>query len=224
MKSLVLLREEAVRLRRSEGLSLNELAARLQVARTTIYYWVKNVSSGAPTAEIQMQRSESQKANQRLAAVANQAKHAARRKENYDLMREKASEVLQDLEIRDFVVLYLAEGYRKDKNAVGLSNSNPNIIAFTHNCLKRLATNKHFYYSFQYHADQNPDELQLFWASYLGIDAQQIHPIPKTNSGHLKGRRFACEYGIFQIKLGDTRFRAELQALMDAVQEEWAAR
>ncbi len=39
----------------------------------------------------------------------------------------------------------------------------------------------------------------------------------------MRGRRFACQYGVFQVQVGDTAFRARLQALMDAVQEQWAS-
>lgn len=224
MRHISLLRAEAVRLRSSEGFSLRELAERLGVPRSTIRYWVKDTPPGALSEERQLQRAMLQHARQQTGTAAMQAKHAVRRQEAYDLMSRRASEYLRDVEVRDFVVLYLAEGSRKNRNAVAISNSNPKIIVFAHRCMKRLSTNEHFYYSFQYHADQDPSALQHFWASLLGIAPSAIHPTPKTNSGHLKGRRFACEYGVFQLQVGDTRFRAELQALMDAIQKEWAAR
>jgi hypothetical protein len=151
-----------------------------------------------------------------------QAKYAAIRQAAYDAVYSRAANLLQDRDIRDFVVLYLAEGYRKDRNSVSFGNSNPTMIQFAHTCMRKLSTNPHFRYSFQYHADQDPETLKQFWASCLGITPDLIHAIPKTNSGHLKGRRFACEYGVFQIQVGDTAFRARLQALMDVVQEQWS--
>jgi hypothetical protein len=152
-----------------------------------------------------------------------QAKYAAIRQAAYDAVRTQAADLLQDRDLRDFVVLYLAEGYRKDRNCVSFSNSNPTMIQFAHGCMRRLSSKPNFRYSFQYHADQDPAELKLFWAACLGIEPSSIKAIPKTNSGHLKGRRFACEYGVFQVQVGDTDFRARLQALMDAVQEQWAS-
>ena len=56
----------------------------------------------------------------------------------------------------------------------------------------------------------------------LGIDASVIAADPKPSSGHLKHRRINCEYGVCQVRVNDTRFRAQLQALMDVVQEQWA--
>jgi transcriptional regulator with XRE-family HTH domain len=223
MRHAGVLKAEAVRLRALEGFSLNELAERLGIPKSTVRYWVKDTPPGSLSELRQVQRLLRQSARQQAGTAAMQAKYAAMRQEAYAATNMRATELLQDLVVRDFVILYLAEGYRKQRNCVALSNSNPRIIKFAHNAMRRLATNPHFYYSFQYHADQNPDELKLYWAAQLGISSEQIHPIPKTNSGHLEGRRFACEHGVFQIQVGDTRFRAELQALMDAIQEEWAA-
>jgi hypothetical protein len=152
-----------------------------------------------------------------------QAKYAAIRQAAYDEACNHAADLLEDRDLRDFVVLYLAEGYRKDRNSVSFSNSSPAMIQFAHRCMQRLASNRHFRYSFQYHADQEPEVLRQFWASSLGVAAESIKSIPKTNSGHLRGRRFACAYGVFQIQVSDTDFRSRLQALMDAVQEQWAS-
>ncbi|HKP54522.1 MAG TPA: hypothetical protein VJ183_17940 [Chloroflexia bacterium] len=212
MKRLNHLRQKAVELRTQHNMSLDDISTRLNLSRTTVYYWIRGIT---------IERTEKQKAGQKAGTASMQAKCAARREAAYNAALEAASTLLQDHEVRDFVVLYLAEGYRKDRNKVSFSNSNPIMVRFANKCMRRLASNPHFYYSFQYHSDQNPDDLKLFWGMCLGIAPELIHPIPKTNSGHLAGRRFACKYGVFQIQISDTRFRAELQALMDVVQEQW---
>jgi AcrR family transcriptional regulator len=221
MKRLAQTREQAIHLRKSESLSIDELASRLGVSRGTVYYWVKNMPLMQPPGKAKP-RSEKQEANRRAAVAAMQAKYAAVRQSAYDEVYGKAHEMLRDSTIRDFVVLYLAEGYRKDRNTVALGNSNPKIVRFAHDCMKRLATNSHFDYRFQYHADQDPEELKRYWAMILNVEPSTIIPVPKTNSGHLKHRRFNCEYGVCTVRIGDTRFRAQLQALMDAVQEQWS--
>jgi hypothetical protein len=152
-----------------------------------------------------------------------QTKYASLRGSTYEATYREASHLLEDRDIRDFVVLYLAEGYRKDRNSVSFTNSNPQMIRFAHNCMRRMSSNPHFRYNLQYHDDQNRAELIAFWASLLEIDPERINSFPKTNSGKLKGRRFPCEYGIFQIQVSDTLFRSRLQALMDVVQEQWTS-
>jgi AcrR family transcriptional regulator len=212
MRSLAHLKEKAIELRTLHNMSLDDICARLKVSRTTVYYWIK---------DIPITRTEKQHAGQKAGTAAMSAKYAARRQQVYDAAYLQAAELLMDLSMRDFVVLYLAEGYRKNRNVVSFSNSSPQMVRFAHSCMRQLATNLVFHYSFQYHADQDPEELKQFWASCLGVSPDVIRPIPKTNSGHLKGRRFACAYGVFQVRVGDTAFRARLQALMDAVQEQW---
>jgi hypothetical protein len=209
------LRTRARQLRSEQYTTLGEIAAQLGIAKSTAHNWLKDI-------EIPRTISQKQKANQQRAAAANQAKAAARRQAAYDNARAEAVTTLSDQDIRDFVVLYLAEGSRKDRNRVAISNSNPRMIVFAHECMKRLASNPHCYYSFQYHSDQDPEQLRIFWANLLGINPSCVHPIPKTNSGHMKGRRFNCEHGVFQVIVADTLFRAQLQALMDVVQEQWA--
>ena len=217
MRHLAHIRNEARALRAEHRLSLDDISARLNLPRTTVYYWIKDIKV------TDVPRPRKQTPGQLAGSKAMQAKYAAIRQAAYDAVYSQATELLRDRDLRDFVVLYLAEGYRKDRNSVSFGNSNPRMIQFAHGCMRRLSSNPHFRYSFQYHADQDPSELKQFWAACLGIDPDSIKAIPKTNSGHLKGRRFACEYGVFQVQVGDTDFRARLQALMDAVQEQWAS-
>jgi hypothetical protein len=208
------IRAKARELRVTRLMPITDIAAELGLSKSTVYGWVQDIPLPAT-------RSERQRDGQRRGTAAMQAKAAARRREAYDEAYADAERLLADSRIRDFVVLYLAEGYRKNRNKVSFSNSSPRMILFAHGCMKRLATRDGWSYSFQFHADQDPDELRRFWAALLGVEPNRIKPISKTNSGHLKGRLFTCEYGVFQLSVNDTRFRAQLQALMDAVQEQW---
>lgn len=214
MKQLAHLKAKAILLRTTRNYSLDEIASMLALPRTTVYSWIKDIPLGRPPRQNDGQKS---------GTASMVAKYAARREDAYQKAYLSAPQLLLDREVRDFVVLYLAEGYRKNRNQVSLANSNPHIVVFAHLCMRRLSTNSHFRYSFQYHADQDPDELRAYWASQIGVEAQRISAIPKTNSGQLKHRRFACEYGVFQIQVSDTLFRSQLQALMDVVQEQWAS-
>lgn len=134
MRHHVRIREEVVNLRKMQGLSLDELSERFGISRTTIYYWIRNIPFATPTGK-RMESTSRQKANQKAGTAANQAKCAAVRQAAYDAMYSKAREVLQDQEIRDFAVLYLAEGYRKSRNSVSFGNSNPKMIRFAYSTI-----------------------------------------------------------------------------------------
>ena len=65
---------------------------------------------------------------------------------------------------RDFVVLYIAEGYKRDRNRVQIANSDDRVIAMAASWLTSL-TSKWIEYSVHYHADQDLDELRTFWGA-----------------------------------------------------------
>jgi hypothetical protein len=67
------------------------------------------------------------------------------------------------LTFRDFVCLYIAEGYKRNRNVVSICNSDPAVVQLATLWMSRLTERKREY-SIQYHADQNPDELREFWS------------------------------------------------------------
>src|SRR6266446_8568329 len=110
------LREQARQLRIEKHLALGDIAATLGIPKGTAYSWLKDI-------EIPKTVTEKQKLNQQRGTQANQAKCAAIRQTAYHTAYSQARELLSDQRIRDFVVLYLAEGYRRDRNVVSFGNS-----------------------------------------------------------------------------------------------------
>ena len=114
----------------------------------------------------------------------------------------------------------LAEGYKRCRNTVTVCNSDPAIVVFCARWLRRFASNP-IRYSIQYHADQNLQGLQEFWALKLGVRPEEIHLIRKSNSGRLSGRVWRSKYGVLSITASDTLLRARLEAWMHSLQEQW---
>jgi hypothetical protein len=67
----------------------------------------------------------------------------------------------------------------------------------------------------------NLDELREFWSGVLGIESGTIKLLRKSNSNQLQGRSWRSRHGVIQVRLGDTLFRARLQAWMDHLSSEW---
>ena len=124
------------------------------------------------------------------------------------------------LEFRDFVVLYIAEGYKRCRNTVSLANSDPQIIRLAWKWIDRFSCREP-YLNLQYHRDQDPVQLTEFWMAALGIRQDQISLIRKSNSGNLQRRVWRCRYGVASVVSRDTYFRAELQAWIDGVTADW---
>jgi hypothetical protein len=122
---------------------------------------------------------------------------------------------------RDFVVLYIAEGYKRDRNTLSITTSDPVVIALSAAWLERRSGRVPSV-RIQYHADQDTEELRVFWAAKLGVEAAAIRFHPKTNSSQLRTRTWRCAYGVVAVAVHDTLLRARLQAWMDRVFASWS--
>lgn len=204
-------REKARSLRLDRHLSIDEIAERLALPKTTIYYWVKDLPLGRPRRANPGQR----RGNQGMRKKYRLAREAA-----YTQGREEFPRLVADPTFRDFVCMYIGEGSKRNRNAVALCNSNPAVVKLAHRWIKRFARNP-VRYSVQYHADQRLDELLAFWAAELAITPEAIAVQRKSNSNGLKGRTWRSEHGVMTVISTDTLLRARLGAWMDCVQESW---
>lgn len=204
------LREKAVRLRTEQLLTLDELVERLRLPRGTIYHWIKDLP--APPRR--------QSEGQRQGTRAMQAKIVALRDAAYRQGLVEAPTLLQDLSFRDFVVLYMTEGSKRNRNSVEFVNSNAALVRLAHRWITRLTANK-VSYTLQYHADHDVKQLKQYWAGILGIETDIITVKRKSNSNQLSGRQFRSVRGLLSVRVGDTYLRARLQGWMDFVQARW---
>lgn len=208
------IRQKAIQMRRKKRLTIDEIAERLALNRTTVYYWVKDIpiprkGGGGFASEAQ-----------RKGNLAMQAKYRAIREQAYQQGLGEFPELSRDPKFRDFVCMYIGEGYKRSRNDVGICNSDPAVMKLSNEWVTTMTRNK-FEYSLQYHEDQSFEELCVFWGGYLGIEPSTIKVQRKSNSGKLSGRTWRSQYGVFNIRVGDTRFRARLQAWMDSIRAEW---
>jgi hypothetical protein len=204
------IREKARSLRTEKHLSIDEIAGRLALPKTTIYYWVKDLPLGRPRST----------AGQRKGTRNMQTRFAIQRAAAYVCGRIEFEELLAERTFRDFVCMYLAEGYKRSRNTVAVANSDARIIAMCARWMRHFSRNP-VTYAVQYHADQDLDELRGFWSRVLGLEAEAIQLQRKSNSGRLSGRAWRSRHGVLTVRACDTLFRARLQGWMDCLQEQW---
>ncbi len=206
------LRQRARQLRLEKHLTLDELVERLALPRTTVYYWIRDLPLGKPR-----RWSEAQKKG----TAAMKAKYRRLREDAYAQGWAEYDALISLPTFRDFVVLYIAEGYKRNRNVVSLANSDPRVISVAAGWLAHFATNR-LGYAIQYHADQDLAKLVAHWGRVLGIDASTIRLLRKSNSGQLAGRIWRSEFGVLTVSVSDTLLRARLQAWIDRLRDEWA--
>jgi hypothetical protein len=204
------LRERARELRTTKHLSLDEIAERLALPKTTVYCWIVDLPLGRP------RRENGHKGN-----LAMQAKYRRLREDAYAQGWAEYDELVNVPTFRGFVSLYIAEGFKRDRNRVSIADSDERVIGLAVSWMRRFTT-KRLTYSIQYHADQVLAELRDYWGGLLGIDGEAIRFQRKSNSSQLARRTWRCEHGVLTVTAGDTLLRARLQAWIDRIRDVWA--
>jgi hypothetical protein len=184
------IREKARQLRRDKQLTIDELAERMALSRTTIYYWVQDLPLE--------RRTHRQALAQRRASRSNRIRFRRKRDEAYELGSWEFQRLATDPTFRDFVCLYIAEGYKRCRNTVSLANSDPAVIKLANRWICSFAVNP-VRYTVQYHADQNLNELRGFWSAELHVRPSDIKFQRKSNSGQMRWRVWRCRYGVLSV-------------------------
>jgi AcrR family transcriptional regulator len=208
------IREKARKLRRERKLTIDELAERLALPRTTIYYWVRDLPIDRKPATCWPATAHA------AAARSNRRRFKALRDAAYAEGLARFPELSADPSFRDFVTLFIAEGYKRSRNVVAIANSDPAVLRVALKWMRRESV-RSFEFAIQYHADQDLAELRTFWADQLGIDAEAIRLQRKSNSNGLKARTWRSRYGVMSVRTNDTYFRSRLQAWVDCVRAQW---
>jgi hypothetical protein len=205
------LRDCARRLRREKHLTLDEITERLALPRGTVWSWISDLPLGRPPrASLGAQ----------LGNAAMQAKYRKLREDAYAQGLAEFDELALVPTFRDFVVLYIAEGYKRSRNVVAIGNSDPRVVSMAARWLNALA-HRPVTYAVQYHVDQDLDELRGYWGGLLGIPPTAVQMQRKSNSGQLAGRTWRSPHGVLTVRACDTLLRARLQAWIDNVKAAW---
>jgi transposase-like protein len=205
------IKEKARELRADKRLTIDELSERLAISRSTLYYWVRDLPIG---------RTEGETLAAFRAGQVTKEIHRRRRAAAYQQGRDELPILLQQPTFRDFVCMYIGEGFKRNRNVVSICNSDPAVIRLGAHWIRRFARNP-LSYAFQHHADQDPAEVCAFWGELLDIEPAAIKFQRKSNSGRLSGRGWRSQHGVLQVRTADTYLRARLEAWMDGVRAEW---
>ena len=149
-------REKARELRLERRLSIDQIAERMAVSRTTVFYWVRDL----PLGRARLARrapGQSRDAGQ-VSPASRTGLCAGERRDS------RACDALPTF--RDFVCMYIAEGYKRDRNRVALGNSDPRVVVLAARWITRFSR-RPVVYAVQHHVDQR---LELL-ASFLGLRA-----------------------------------------------------
>jgi excisionase family DNA binding protein len=209
------IREKARQLRRDKKLTVDELAERLALSRTTVYYWVRDLPIPGSGSGGGWPESARRKGNRAM-------------QEKYRRLREAAYEeglisTCTSLKIQASAISSVSTSPRGTSGTAmrfRLPNSDQAVIHAAVRWMRMLSARR-LNYSVQYHADQDLNEIRRFWAGELGVEPEEIRLQRKSNSSQLASRTWRCKHGVLTVRTSDTYFREELQAWVDCLRDSW---
>jgi len=148
-------------------------------------------------------------------------KYATIRKEAYDVGLMSYPKHIKNPFFRDFLLVYLCEGYKRSQNMVQVTNSDPTIISLCYPIVKERTKNKMSYFVHIHH-DDNEQSVVKFWSELINIDASQIRVYRRPQK--ITNRKGKLPHGIFTFRVGDTSLRMMIEAWIVSLKKEWSGR
>ena len=205
------LRLKARELRVARKLSLDEIAERLALPKTTIFSWIRDLPLQRPAYVTEARE---------RAWAANSERYRLKREAAYAQGVEEYPALAARSTFTDFVVLYIAEGTKRRRNSVEICNSDPAVMRLAARWLREL-TDRTLHFQVQHHADQELEELCEFWGGEVGVSPGEISVLRKSNSNQLARRTWRSEHGVLTIRILDTMLRSRLEAWIDLTKARW---
>jgi transcriptional regulator with XRE-family HTH domain len=209
--------QEARRMRRDEGLSLNEIAARLQVSKSSASSWVRDIvltepqvaqlTAQNPLYNRQLLSSQLSRARSRIVRVGYQTAGRQRARQGDPLHMAGC-------------MLYWAEG-SKSRCDVGFTNSDPEMVAFFVRFLEHCyCVQKHeiAVYINCFDAQELVSGIEDFWLARLGLPRTQLRKttVNYFSSYSQKKRISKLRYGTCRVNVHRTEI---VQNIYGAIQE-----
>lgn len=203
---------------RKLGHSYKEILEKVKVSKSTLSVWLRNIEI-----PIKGKLKLSKKTGEKRIKAAKSKKrfHKQQRikwqQEGCDLARQNKTDYI-------FVsgcMLYWGEGYKKSRESIGLTNSDPELIIIFLKFLKKYFPNPYekIKCAINCYTDiHSYKKIQKYWASKLKIDLKkftkpQINNSPKSS---IKKRKNLLPYGTCCVRVCDVKSK---QILLGAIQE-----
>lgn len=203
-------------LRVEHGLTVDQLAERLALPRSTIYYWVRDL----PLRESEPRGGATEPVRGRGRAGATAKVPRSAQEAAYEEGLRNYEELAAQPTFRDFVCVYITQGDQRDRTRVALTNSDPAVMRLVNRWLWRL-TDKSPFLSIRYQPDQSLNDLRRFWSETIGAEAQTIRVDRESADELPREPNRRSHYGLLTVVVDDTLLRARLQAWMQRTRESW---
>lgn len=177
IKDYSLLKKKAIKLRKN-GLSYNEIRKNIDVSKSTLSFWLKNIVL-KPEHRKRLYTKQVQ-----ILARGAQSQKERRQREIKEITTRAEKEIRKPLSFEVYrlfgAALYWAEGAKE--NMFQITNSDPCLILFMVNWLKKVFnfSPKDLTVWLNIHSQQNEIKIKKFWSDLTGI------PLKNFGKTHIK--------------------------------------
>lgn len=217
-------RLEAERLRREEGLSYNEIAARIGISKSTLSYWLRDIPL-KPEHEARLK--ERMRTNRATFAARawsiNRERYARARREAYQGGMKVVDALPNETAVDELALamLYLGDG-SKSGNRAEMASTDPNILRYFVQALVRLYAIDVQRLSFRLNlveaARPFEQELKLWWSQQLACPLARF--IKTQFDPRSRARQLTGDYhGVCTVTYNDTYLQQRLLGLAHAYLE-----
>jgi hypothetical protein len=202
-------------LRVEQRLTVDQLASRLALPRSTVYYWVRDLPLGGREGEC-VGAGIAERAGARTGkgavAIAGDAAYEDALRSFDDLAAQPT--------FRDFVCLYIARGSTRERARVSLSDSDAAVMRLANRWMLRLS-NRSPLLSVRYEPGQSLTELRRFWGGIVGVQARTIRVDEEADLAGDRDVTRRARHGVLTVSVEDALLRARLQAWICKTRDSW---
>jgi hypothetical protein len=211
------LRRMARLLRVEQRLTVDQLAARLALPRSTVYYWVRDLPLGKREGE-GVGAGAGDRA--RTGAGARKGASAIAGDAAYEDALRSFDDLAAQPTFRDFVCLYIARGSTRERARVSLSDSDAAVMRLASRWMLRLSDRSPLL-SVRYEPGQSLTELRRFWSGVVGVQARTIRVHAEVDLPGDRDLMQRTRHGVLTVSVEDALLRARLHAWIRKTRDSW---
>jgi hypothetical protein len=205
------LRQMARLLRVEQRLTVDQLASRLALPRSTVYYWVR---------DLPLREDERKRAGVGTGVAGGDRTSAGAGETAYEDALRSFDDLAAQPTFRDFVCLYIARGCTRERAKVSLSDSDPAVMRLVNRWMLRLS-DKSPLLSVRYEPDQSLTELRRFWSAIVGVQARTIGVHEEADRAGAGNAARHARHGVLTVSVEDALLSARLQAWICKTRDSW---
>lgn len=204
---------------RKQGLAIGEIASKLNVSKSSVSYWVR---------DIRLTKEQRLKLNANGHSVEAIEKRRLARLANTQIRRNAVAKAATEEAFLLTTVplwcvgvsLYWGEG-GKTQNTVRIANSDPDVIVTMMRFFREvcLVSEKKFHGHVHTFAHCNVNKAENYWSRISGISRDKFFKTYKKQSSSSKNKRNTLPYGTFQIYVHDSDFFFRMMAWIEYLKQ-----